>query len=242
MSENIIKNAVKDLIRSSKGPLSSIHFILIYGIDFVSKFTIGILGKSGIAADFAGSIFYNTAALKELSDVDFFSLYKKLETAEARELKEELRLMLKNKGKDLEEDLLKEDSEIFKLSFLIKMAFKLELSFNEFIDIAKKAGYTVKTQTSYPPYYFLRYMLERKQWDYYAYREGLTDKDNISVLLREKVLSLQCFNEAAVKDFFQNNADRYRMSFREASDNLQFQVDFIQYFFNAVYICGELGL
>ena len=79
----------------------------------------------------------------------------------------------------------------------------------------------------------------RRRWNYYAYRLSLIDKDNISVLLREKVLSLQCFNEVAVKDFFQKNADRYRMTFREAADDFQFQVDFIQYFFNAVYISGD---
>ena len=210
----------------------------------------------------------DAAALESVSEIDFCTFYRKPEPAEALEVKEELRRIFKEKGKEFERFLRNEkgESSFCQLHFIIKSVFELELSFNEFLEIANKAGYTVKAQTSYPPYYFLRYFLERKRWDsgkeirvqtfippsyilrfimgrrrwnYYAYRLSLIDKDNISVLLREKVLSLQCFNEVAVKDFFQKNADRYRMTFREAADDFQFQVDFIQYFFNAVYISGD---
>ena len=234
MSDNIVKAAVYCLIKINR------RNKICYSVKNIFEHIVDIFLKpikdTGMSTSQICSIVDFSV---DEYDIDKYTRHRKLSSEELSEFAEELEQKFKDKGKYLHQENGK--TNLLQLSFLIKTAFELELSFKEFTDIAYKAGYTFfNNWRAYPPYYFLQFMLDKKRYNFNDYAEGLTDKDNIRLLLKEKILSLESFSQSVVKEYFRNNTDTYKMVLRDALGNLCFQTDFIKYIFEAVYINGEL--
>jgi len=117
----------------------------------------------------------------------------------------------------------------------------LQLSFEEFRALAYLAGYSFEKNTPYPPYYFLRLMLDRRCFEYSQYKKAIANTDFIKSILKETdILKINFFREIYLKAFFQNNNQRYKMSYNDALKDLDFQADFLAYFLESVYITGSL--
>ena len=239
MSDNIIKTAIAELIGEKKDNKGLSSFLSEHDIGFFGAFIGSLLGEG--EPGYCPKIISQPNRRGRI-DIDKYTSRQKLSSEESRLFIAKLKRIFKDKGKKPDRYLLKgDDNAVFKLNFLIKSAFDLELSFEEFTTMVNKAGYTLDIGSVYPPYYFLRYMLERQCWDYNEYSKGLTDMKNISVLLETKIISLEDFSEAVIKNYFMRKRSAYKMTLQEALADLQFQTDFIQFLFNAVYISGELS-
>lgn len=135
--------------------------------------------------------------------------------------------------------------KLFQISFLIKLTFEYDIDFASFRQLAHLAGYSFHMNTGYPPYFFLQYALH-KGVGYEEYRDGLLDIAVIKTLLENDILRLNhiekfYFNQNIILDYLNKNREKYKTTFTLALKDRDFQADFIRYFFDAVYINGELN-
>lgn len=133
---------------------------------------------------------------------------------------------------------------MFKISFLIKLAFECGLSFDSFRKLAYLAGHSFHGKTCYPPYFFLQCALYKGS-RYEEYKNALLDINVIKTLLKNDILRLNnCenfyFSARLISDYLRKNKEKYKTSLMRALEDRNFQTDFIRYFFEAVYINGNL--
>lgn len=181
------------------------------------------------------------AGLKYRHTLDLQTYFKNINRKEAQSYIDSLKSVFADKGRSFEVYTGRYSSKtaIFKINFLIKLAFDLQLSFEAFRKLAAQAGYYFNINTPYLPYYFLKNMLDTDRYDYGMYKKGLTNTENIKLLIDNELLSPDSFNKNDMQNYFQSHRGKYRMTFDSALKDLRFQADFISCFFNKVYISGE---
>ena len=129
--------------------------------------------------------------------------------------------------------------QIFKISFLIKLAFELSLSFQDFRHLAHKAGYIFPSQLYYPPYYLLEKALSNKV-GCEIYTNALTNISAIELMLCRDILKLDSFNKSCIQNYFLKRKSSYTAPYCEVLKDIKFQANFVSYFFRAFYIDGGL--
>lgn len=198
--------------------------------------------KDGLAK-LAGQISDKFSRIKYSRTLDRQTYFKGLSREETLEFENYLKERFNNVNKSYSRYLNRFSDKIgiFQINSLISLAFYLQLSFDEFRALAKLAGYSFDKNTPYPPYYFLKELLQHKSFDYSQYRRAVTNADFIRQILEETdILSLNCFNENNLRAFFQKHSQKYKMTFDEALKDLSFQTDYLSYFLESVYITGSL--
>jgi len=194
-------------------------------------------------AELAGQISDNLSRIKYRRTLDAHTYFKDLNREEVVKFDNTLKERFESKNKSFDDYRKRFTSKtaIYQINSIISAAFYLQLSFGEFRALAHLAGYSFERNTPYPPYYFLREMLNRECFDYCQYKKALAGKSFIKEILRETdILKLNFFHENDIKAFFQSNSGKYKMTFQEALKNLDFQTDFLSYFLESVYITGSL--